>query len=206
MALLKLARMGHPVLRQPARSIPAGQMDNPALQRLIDDMALTMVEDEGIGLAAPQVFQSVRLVVLGTSETADTGGTTNSHTVLINPVWLERTGDMVEDWEGCLSLPGLRGLVPRHNLVRLQALDRSGHSVQLEAEGYMARVLQHEIDHLDGILYVDRMPDLRHLAFLDEFRRYWSGTPAGADQRQKTGCSSPESVTGDQDNAQTNSS
>jgi len=173
MAILKVSRMGHPVLRQPTREIPPEQIGNPTLQRLIDDMIETMGDYEGIGLAAPQVFQPLRLVVLGDSGADPEDPDAIPLTVLINPRWLERAAEQIAAWEGCLSLPGLRGLVPRSASVRLEGLDREGKRVELQARDLLARVLQHEIDHLDGVLFLDRMPDLRKLAFLEEYRRYW---------------------------------
>lgn len=173
MALLKLARMGHPVLRQAARPIPEDQLHSPALQRLIDDMVMTMREDQGIGLAAPQVFQPLRLAVLGDSTSTAADPDAIPLTILINPTWKYRSEEQMEGWEGCLSVPGLRGVVPRAAAVQLEALDRYGRPVHLEADGYFARVLQHEIDHLDGVLYLDRMPDMRRLTFMEEFSRYW---------------------------------
>jgi len=180
MAILKVSRMGHPVLRQRAREIQPGQISDPALQKLIDDMIETMADEDGIGLAAPQVFQSLRLVVLGVP-----GGDRDMPealplTVLINPRWLHCSEEKAEAWEGCLSLPGLRGVVPRSVSVTVEGLDRQGNRIELQAEDFFARVLQHEIDHLDGILYLDRMPDMRRLAFLEEFDRYWQ-PPAEAE-------------------------
>lgn len=173
MAILKVSRMGHPVLRQPAREIPADRVDHPALQRLIDDMVETMADEQGIGLAAPQVFQSLRLVVLGDPQSDPEDPDAIPLTVLVNPRWLARSDEQAEAWEGCLSIPGLRGMVPRSVSVTLEALDRQGQRVELKAHDLFARVLQHEIDHLDGVLYLDRMTDMRRLAFNEEFERYW---------------------------------
>jgi peptide deformylase len=200
MALLKVARLGHPILRQQARAIPLDQVDDPALQRLIDDMITTMQDDNGIGLAAPQVHQSLQLAVLGNPDAG--GGDPDAEeddpdtvplTVLINPQWLERSARTDESWEGCLSIPGLRGVVSRSQQVVLRAVNREGITVELEAEGFFARVLQHEIDHLEGVVYLDRMADMRRLAFMEEFGRYWvppedppedhlEGQPADPDQ------------------------
>ena len=174
MAILKVHRMGHPVLRQPAREIPPDQIRTDALQRLIDDMIETMQDDLGIGLAAPQVAQTLRLVVLGQPEAEASDPDAIPLTVLINPEWLGRSSEQATDWEGCLSVPGLRGAVPRSTSVEVRALDREGEGFELRASGFLARVLQHEIDHLDGILFLDRMEDMRHLAYLEEFHRYWN--------------------------------
>jgi peptide deformylase len=173
MSILKVSRMGHPVLRQPTQEISPEQIKHPALQKLIDDMIETMIDEEGIGLAAPQVFQPLRLVIFGDPEPDPEDEEAIPLTVLINPHWLEQSEEKAEAWEGCLSVPGMRGVVPRSTSVTLEALDREGECVELHAEDMFARVLQHEIDHLDGVLYLDRMTDMRRLAFMEEFQRYW---------------------------------
>ena len=186
MSILKVSRMGHPVLRERAGEVTPEQVRDPRLQQLIDDMFETLDDYEGIGLAAPQVFQPARLVVLGLEDPdPDTGERARvPRTALLNPEWLHRSPSSVEGWEGCLSVPGLRGLVPRADTVRVQGLDRRGQIVELEASGLFARVLQHEIDHLDGVLYLDRMADLRSLSFLEEYERYWM---AEADEEEGEG-------------------
>ncbi len=171
MAILKVSRMGHPVLRQKAASLTADQLRHPRTQQLIDDMVETMLDYEGIGLAAPQVFQPLRLAVLGVPEA---GPEEIPLTVVVNPDWLQRSAEQVDGFEGCLSIPELRGRVPRSARVGVRALDRQGRPFELQAGGLFARVLQHEIDHLDGILFLDRMKDLSTLAFLEEHRRYWA--------------------------------
>ncbi len=173
MAILKVARLGHPVLRQPAEPIDPEQIGSPALQRLIDDMVETMREYEGVGLAAPQVHHSIQLVVLEAK--ADRVGRQEGIplTVLINPRVVEVSEEVAADWEGCLSLEDLRGLVPRAQQVVVGALDRTGQPVTVKAKEFFARVLQHELDHLQAILFIDRMPDLLYLAFGREFARHW---------------------------------
>ena len=173
MAILKVSRMGHPVLRQPAQEIPPEQIANPALQQLIDDMIETMADYEGIGLAAPQVFQLLRLVVLGDPRADLEDPDAIPLTVLINPRWLEQSAEKAEAWEGCLSIPGIRGVVSRAVSVSLEFLDREGNHLKLCSDDLFARVLQHEIDHLDGFLFLDRMADMRKLAFIEEYHRYW---------------------------------
>lgn len=165
MALLKIARMGRPVLR--AKAEPVRDPTDPEIRRLAADMLQTMIDAPGVGLAAPQVYASVRMITIrvpaGRNDGQDIPGT-----VLINPV-LEPIGDdMAAGFEGCLSIPGLRGVVPRHTKVRYHALDLDGRLIEGTAEGFHARVLQHEVDHLDGVLYLDRIPDMRLLAFEDE--------------------------------------
>ncbi len=161
MAILKIARMGHPVLLQTAE--PVSDPAAPEIRRLIADMIETMHDAQGVGLAAPQVHVPLRLFVYRT------GAATAA--ALINPE-LEPIGDEVErGWEGCLSIPGLRGCVPRAKRVRFRGLDAEGRPVSGEAEGMAARVFQHETDHLDGILYPMRMDDLSLFGFTEELAR-----------------------------------
>ncbi|MDX6750489.1 peptide deformylase [Geminicoccaceae bacterium 1502E] len=162
MTLLKIARLGHPVLLQPA--MPVADPRAPEMQRLAADMVETMLDARGLGLAAPQVHQSLRLLVAlpiaAREEPRDV-----APLVLFNPE-LEPAGEEREEGlEGCLSIPGLRGFVPRWRTVRWRGLDFAGEPVEGVAEGLFARVLQHEVDHLDGILYLARMSDTRRLAF-----------------------------------------
>ncbi|MCY4606392.1 MAG: peptide deformylase [Gemmatimonadetes bacterium] len=173
MAIRKVSRMGHPVLRQRAAEIPPTQMQSPQMQRLIDDMIETMIDYEGIGLAAPQVFEPLRLIVLGDPAADPQDEAAIPLTVLFNPQFTAQSPECLDAWEGCLSIPQLRGVVPRAAAVEVRGYDREGRAVELEAEGLFARVLQHEIDHLDGVLFLDRMDDLQTLTFLEEYQRYW---------------------------------
>lgn len=169
--LLKIARMGHPVLRQRADSVDPARIADPEFQDFIDSMLATMHEYDGVGLAAPQVHVSKRVVVF--HEGAGLVGQDDEPiTALINPE-IEPVGDeMAAMWEGCLSVPGLRGRVTRPAAIRVRALDRTGRPVDLELEEFDAVVTQHECDHLDGILYVDRLDDSTQLAFEKEFERF----------------------------------
>ena len=173
MAIRKVSQMGHPVLRQRAVEIPPAQMQSPQMQRLIDDMIETMIDYEGIGLAAPQVFEPLRLIVLGDPEANPQDEAAIPLIVLLNPQFTTLSPERLDAWEGCLSIPQLRGVVPRSAAVEVRGYDREGRAVELEAEGLFARVLQHEIDHLDGVLFPDRMADLQTLTFLEEYQRYW---------------------------------
>ena len=173
MAIRKVSRMGHPVLRQRAAEIPPTQMQSPPMQRLIDDMIETMIDYEGIGLAAPQVFEPLRLIVLGDPAADPQDEAAIPLTVLFNPQFTTLSPESLDGWEGCLSIPHLRGVVPRSAAVEVRGYDREGCAVELEAEGILARVLQHEIDHLDGVLFLDRMDDLQTLTFVEEYQRYW---------------------------------
>jgi peptide deformylase len=176
MAILKVARLGHPVLRQPARPLTVEEIRSPDTQRFIDDMIETMREYDGAGLAANQVhtLQQVCVIeVLGNPRYPEA-----PHiplTVLINPVVTPLTDEMEEGWEGCLSVPDMRGRVPRFTDVRLECLDREGRRVDLVAKEFFARVIQHETDHLKGIVYVDRMRDLSSLSHIAEWQRYALG-------------------------------
>ena len=173
MAIRKVSQMGHPVLRQRAAEIPPAQMQSPQMQHLIDDMIETMIDYEGIGLAAPQVFEPLRLIVLGEPAADPQDEAAIPLTVLFNPQFTTLSPECLDAWEGCLSIPQLRGVVPRSAAVEVRGYDREGRAVELEAEGLFARVLQHEIDHLDGVLFPDRMADLQTLTFLEEYQRYW---------------------------------
>jgi peptide deformylase len=161
MALLKIARMGHPVLLRQAD--PVEDPTAPEIRRLIADMAETMEDASGLGLAAPQVHVPLRIFVWR-------GGAGNV-LALINPE-LEPVGEETENgWEGCLSIPGLRGCVPRAARLRFRGFDMEGTPMEGEAAGLTARVMQHEVDHLDGILYPMRMTDLSLLGFTEELAR-----------------------------------
>ena len=173
MAIRKVSQMGHPVLRQRAAEIPLAQMQSSPMQRLIDDMIETMIDYEGIGLAAPQVFEPLRLIVLGDPAADPQDEAAIPLTVLFNPQFTTLSPERLDAWEGCLSIPQLRGVVPRSAAVEVRGYDREGQAVKLEAEGLFARVLQHEIDHLDGVLFLDRMDDLQTLTFVEEYQRYW---------------------------------
>lgn len=169
MSILKVSRLGNPVLRMEAKRVSAKDLASPAIQKLIDDMIETMVEYYGVGLAAPQVHESLAIAVI---ESHGPRGAIPM-TVLVNPEVTVLDEELIEDWEGCLSIPDFRGLVPRWRKLRVDALDRKGKRIQITAEGFFARVIQHEFDHLKGNVYLDRMPDLKTLSHLAEFQRYW---------------------------------
>lgn len=173
MAILKIARMGHPILRQVAA--PVRDPAAPEIRRLVEDMIETLDDIGGAGLAAPQVHVSQRVVIFAVSAERVTGDELDapqSLTVLINPV-IEPLGQAQElGWEGCLSVPGLRGAVPRYTSIRYRGAGLDGKPIDRAASGFHARVVQHECDHLDGILYPQRMTDHRLLAFVEEWQRY----------------------------------
>lgn len=175
MSILKVPRLGHPVLRRQARPVPVEAIGAPEVQRLVDDMVETMHEYAGVGIAAPQVHESLRIIVL---ESAANARYPDKPVVplaaYVNPELTILGEEREEDWEGCLSVPDLRGMVPRAARVRLEAYDREGQRVTLEAAGWHARILQHECDHIDGRVFLDRMRDLSTLAHLAEFARFWA--------------------------------
>jgi peptide deformylase len=182
MSILKVARMGHPVLRARAKPIEPADIKTPRIQELIDDMFETMQEYQGVGLAAPQVHESLRLFVAGFAPGVDDDDEEQEEEeeermplmALINPEISIVGDDTADDWEGCLSIPDIRGRVVRAREIKVKAYDRRGRRIEINARGFTARVIQHETDHLDGVLFFDRMESLETLTFLDEFSKYWS--------------------------------
>jgi peptide deformylase len=173
MSIHKVTRLGHPVLRQASVPLNPDQIHSAEIQRLIDDMIETMHEYDGVGLAAPQIHVNQQLAVIEVQTNPRYPGMPQVPlTVLINPRITSRSKKLVQGWEGCLSIPDLRGIVPRNDALVCEALDRSGKAIQLEASGFFARVIQHEWDHLQGNVYLDRMSDLKSLTHLYEFARY----------------------------------
>ncbi len=174
MAILKVTRLGHPVLRQVAEIVAPERIARPEFQQFIDDMIETMHEYDGVGLAAPQVHVSQQIAVLEvTKHPRYPDAPSVPLTVLINPRLTFLAETTVDGWEGCLSIPELRGVVPRYSELRVEALDRHGNPLDLIAKDFHARVIQHEYDHLQGKVYLDRMPSLDTLAHLTEWQRYW---------------------------------
>ena len=175
MAILTIAKLGNPVLRQIAAKVDPRDIRTQDLQRFIDDLLETMLDEPGIGLAAPQVSRSIQLCVMGCE-----GEDGFPQTVLINPKIVFYGPQQVENWEGCLSLDGLRGKVTRPSVVRVQALDRAGKLMDFEATGLYAVCIQHEMDHLIGKVFLDRMTDMSTLTQLHEFGKYWQHDPIPA--------------------------
>ncbi len=170
--MLKIAKLGNPILRKISAQIDPREIKSSEIQRLIDDMFDVMYDEPGIGLAAPQVSRSIQLVVMGCK---GEGGF--PETVLINPTIVYYGPEQVENWEGCLSVDGLRGKVTRPSLVRVKALDRKGKSLDFEATDLYAVCIQHELDHLIGKVFLDRMADMSTLTQLEEFSQYWQKEP-----------------------------
>lgn len=173
MALLKVAHLGNPILRKKSRLLRPEELGDPRMQTFIDDMVETMREYDGVGLAAPQVHQSISLIVFELAgNPRDEDALSIPLTILANVkvTWSSKERDT--DWEGCLSVPDLRGQVSRPNAIEVEALDRHGKPVKFRAEGFHARVIQHENDHCEGKVFLDRMDNLSTLTFLREFERF----------------------------------
>jgi peptide deformylase len=161
--------MGHPVLRELARPLEKSELKSPFVQKLIDDMIETMHEYHGVGLAGPQVHEGRRIFVALLDEEP---GPDSDAVAIINPEIVPNVQTKEEGWEGCLSIPDIRGMVPRFTDITVRALDRDGKAIELQLKGFPARVAQHETDHLDGVLFFDRMTSMRSLTYLEEYSRY----------------------------------
>ena len=170
MTVRTVIRMGHSVLRRVAE--PVTRFDTPELHALVEDLWETMHASGGIGIAAPQIAVAKRVVVFGLDErdgTAPCGQTAQiAPTVLVNPVIEPLADTMAEGWEACLSVPGMRGIVPRHTRIRYTGFDAFGNCIEREVDDYHARVVQHECDHLDGVLYPSRIRDMSTFGFDEE--------------------------------------
>lgn len=175
MSLLRIARLGHPNIRQGAEPVSSEEVRSREIQRLIDDMVETMRDAHGVGIAAPQVHVSKQIIVIEVSPENPRYPNQPAVplTVVLNPIITDHAETTEEGWEGCLSVPDLRGLVPRWTRVNVTGLDREGQAVQLDAEGFFARVIQHEVDHLQGRVFLDRLPDLSTLTHLREYEQCW---------------------------------
>ena len=166
MPVRDVVRMGHPVLRQRAKPVEA--FGTPQLRQLVQDMIETMEFKSGAGLAAPQIGVSQRVVIFGVEHNPRyPDAEPVPFTVLVNPKIVLLTREVEEGWEGCLSVPGMRGVVPRYTKLRYSGYDEHGKPIEREAEGFHARVVQHECDHLDGILYPMRVEDFSRFGFTD---------------------------------------
>jgi peptide deformylase len=171
--ILKVARLGHPVIRAAAAPVDPAIIKSPEFQKLLDDMVETMRDYNGVGLAAPQVHLSMQLAVLEVEHHPRYPDMPSVPlTYLINPRVEVVDSSAVEDWEGCLSVPEMRGVVPRFKQLHVTALGRGAELLDFVATDFHARVIQHETDHLNGQVYLDRMPNLRSLSHLAEWQRY----------------------------------
>jgi len=176
MAVRKIIRMGHPTLRKPARRLEARELKSPEVGRLVNDMIDTLNDAGGIGLAAPQIDEPVRLAIIEIDGGQSRYGEIPAMplTVFVNPTIEIVDPKAAGYWEGCLSVPGLRGWVERPQFVRVSYQDLDGKKHAIELKGFLATVFQHEFDHLDGKLYIDRMTDPTKLVFEEEYLRYLS--------------------------------
>lgn len=174
MTLLKIARMGHPVLLQPARAVADPGAES--VRALVGDMVETMEDAAGVGLAAPQVHEAKRIIIFKSPRERGEEGAAETDfsplTALVNPEFEALADEMALGWEGCLSIPGITGAVPRYTRIVYRGYLPNGQPVEREATNFHARVVQHEIDHLDGVLFPMRMTDLSLLTFNDELRHF----------------------------------
>lgn len=168
--ILPILELGNPILRQ--KAAPVSDISDRKIQSLIDDMIVTSIEAPGVGLAAPQVGQSIRLFVVTAGENPDDPQDLfNTPQAIINPEIVKFSSDTHEDWEGCLSIPGIRGKVNRAVTLKVKYFDRNGKPVEVEVHDFIARIFQHEYDHLDGIVFLDRMRSMATLMTEAEYQR-----------------------------------
>jgi peptide deformylase len=177
MAELTIAKLGNPILRKIAEPVDLDLLtgpDNQEIQNFIDDLIDIMRIEDGVGIAAPQVSRSIQIVIVEYAGNDRYPGKDDIQLmVLVNPIITRYSEETEEGWEGCLSLSNLRGLVQRSREVTVEAYNREGEKIVIEAEGFLAVVLQHEIDHLNGKVFTDRMNDMTKLCFQDEYDKYW---------------------------------
>ena len=171
MSILKIARLGHPILYKKASLVD--NITEPGIKKLIHDMSETMIDYKGIGLAAPQVHISEQIIVFRLIEDQEKESNEIKITALINPRIIKTSEETDNQWEGCLSIPGMLGLVKRHSSISYEGFDMSGNKVQQKAEGRHARIVQHECDHLDGIVITHRLVDRNAYGYADEIEDYW---------------------------------
>lgn len=167
MALRPILRMGTPSLMQPSVPLPVEDFNGPKLARLLRDMQDTMIDAHGAGLAAPQIGENVRVVIFEVKNNPRYPAVVVPYTALINPVITPLANDVEDGWEGCLSVPGMRGVVPRYTQIRYTGYDANGELIDRTVDGFHARVVQHECDHLDGVLYPMRMQDMSKFGFTE---------------------------------------
>lgn len=164
----QIIKLGNPILRQMAQPIKA--VTSPSSQQLVKDLIATAKDAGGVGIAAPQIGESQQLFIMASSANSRYPDAPKMEpTAIFNPVIIESGGELVEDWEGCLSVPDLRGLVPRHSLITAEFQTSDGRKHQKQFEGFIARVFQHEFDHLIGLTFLDRVTDNKYLMSEQEF-------------------------------------
>jgi peptide deformylase len=168
--ILQIAQLGNPVLREPAR--PVENLSSPFMKELMEDLKATVFDANGLGLAAPQVYQSHRVFILACRPTPRyPNAPTLPPTIVINPDIISASQEKVKDWEGCLSIPGIRALVPRHKTITVKYTTEDGRSVQCEYTDILARIFQHEFDHLNGLVFLDRLDSVRDIVTEKEYQR-----------------------------------
>lgn len=174
MAILDVAKLGNPILRRIAEPVTLDEIKDRTFQIFMDDMIETMRKMDGLGLSAPQVFRSKQVIVIASEDNPRYPDTPDLPLlILLNPSMTHLSEERIEGWESCLSVKDLRGKVPRHIKIFVEGFDRNMKPLAFEAEGFLAIVLQHEIDHLNGKVFLDRMKDFSTLTHMDEFERYW---------------------------------
>lgn len=171
--MLEVIKMGHPSLREISAEVSIEEIQKPETQKFIDDLIATMKAENGAGIAAPQVGILKRIFIMECKNNPRYPDNDQFPlTTIINPEIKALTDETIDSWEGCLSIPNIRGMLPRYKEIHLKGLDRNGSEYSKELNGFQAVVAQHELDHLDGILFIDRMKDMKHLSFLSEYLRY----------------------------------
>lgn len=173
--LLQISQLGHPILREKSKRIE--NVRDPAIQALIDDMIRTCQDVDGVGIAAPQVYQPLRLFIIASKPSPRYPNAPDMEpTAIINPVVISTSDEKEADWEGCLSIPGIRGLVPRHKSVTVSYTNRDGEQVEKTFTDFIARIFQHEYDHIEGIVFLDRA-DSRTLVMEKEYQKILRAMP-----------------------------
>jgi len=172
--ILQIAQLGNPVLREQARTVE--NLSSSIIKELISDLKTTVFDANGLGLAAPQVYQSYRIFIIACHPTPlYPNAPTVPPTIVINPEILSASEEKLKDWEGCLSIPGIRALVPRHKTISVKYTNEEGKTVQCEYTDILARIFQHELDHLNGLVFLDRLDNVREIITEKEYQRIISG-------------------------------
>lgn len=186
MAILQIAKLGNPILREVARPVTKKESQLVLFQRFLDDLVDTMRVKDGIGLAAPQVSQSIQAIVIESEENTRYRSANFPLLIMLNPTITEYSGETIEGWEGCLSLDNLRGRVTRSSRIHVDGFNRFMEPVSIDANGFLSVVFQHEIDHLNGKVFIDRMTDFTTLAHLAEYDLYWGNSDTQNPTRSAT--------------------